>query len=532
MLDKLSVCKAAHCPNSGGVLVNFVECDQRASFNYSTELKGIYCSSHKKEFMINVDIKYCAYPNCNVCPTFNFKNCQAKYCQKHAEPDMVNVKNKNCIYEGCDQKAHYNLPHCKNRLYCKIHKTKDMIFITTRCSFEGCLKTPSFNTIDKITGLYCGDHKTNEMIDVTHKKCQHDNCFNRPYFNYEGEKTAIYCKQHKFSNMINVKSNICEENGCTKWSSFNYPNFKKGAYCSKHKKQDMIDVTHKSCEHDNCNTTACFGFPYNQCKPVMCGSHKLIGMINLRGKKCLHEKCKKKPTHGYPNKKSLYCHDHAPNDMVDTLKYNQCDVKECTNCYEFIEDNKRLCSQHCTNTNYEIILKRKCKYCDIEEKSIYVCKECQNTQNKTEWMVIRYLRKNITTPFIYNSNKMLQNCTLKRPDVYFELTKHCVIVEVDEYQHRYYNDNCECARLNELVNGIGGKSVIFIRFNPDQIKNNNQQINIDLTTKLQKLVEVIKFELMYQYDTFIIKLIQLYYNDNYENYQEYKEENITNLVCI
>mgnify|MGYP000161772740 CR=1 FL=1 len=34
------------------------------------------------------------------------------------------------------------------------------------------------------------------------------------------------------------------------------------------------------------------------------------------------------------------------------------------------------------------------------------------------------------------------------------------------------------------------------------------------------------------YDKFIVKIIQLYYNDNYKIYQSIKEENITDLVSI
>ena len=34
------------------------------------------------------------------------------------------------------------------------------------------------------------------------------------------------------------------------------------------------------------------------------------------------------------------------------------------------------------------------------------------------------------------------------------------------------------------------------------------------------------------YNTFIVKIIQLFYNDNYIEYQPIKEENITDKVCI
>jgi len=152
--------------------------------------------------------------------------------------------------------------------------------------------------------------------------------------------------------------------------------------------------------------------------------------------------------------------------------------------------------------------------------------------NKKEWGIVRHLRKKIDTKFEYNSSKMLQGCSKKRPDVYFELNKHCVIVEIDEHQHNSYDDKCECSRLNEIVSGIGGKSVIVIRFNPDDTKHNGKKINFNISDKIDLLVDKIKEELDKDYDKFIVKIIQLYYDDNYKNYQIIKEEDITKIVAI
>ena len=91
---------------------------------------------------------------------------------------------------------------------------------------------------------------------------------------------------------------------------------------------------------------------------------------------------------------------------------------------------------------------------------------------------------------------------------------------------------CECARINEIVNGIGGKSVIFIRYNPDTIRNKNNILNITQDDRLLLLVKTIKEELTKEYNEFIVKIIQLYYNDDYEEYKNVKEENITDLVCV
>ena len=127
---------------------------------------------------------------------------------------------------------------------------------------------------------------------------------------------------------------------------------------------------------------------------------------------------------------------------------------------------------------------------------------------------------------------MLQGCSKKRPDIYFELNKHCLIVEIDEHQHSNYGDSCECARINEIVNGIGGKSVIIIRYNPDVVRNKNKVLSINQSFRIELLVKTIKEELMKEYDTFIVKTIQLFYNDDYEEYKNVKEENITDLVCV
>src|SRR3989338_11228147 len=176
--------------------------------------------------------------------------------------------------------------------------------------------------------------------------------------------------------------------------------------------------------------------------------------------KCKHENCNKKPIFNLPTeKKGLYCFEHNPDD------------------------------------NMKAIHKRKCRYCDMDETLKYICNDCKKIKNKKEWCIVRYLRKNINTTFEYNTNKMLNGCSKKRPDIYFELNKHCLIVEIDENQHNTYDDVCECARLNEIVNGIGGRSVIIIRYNPDKIKNNNKIIKIDQQTRLNLLTDTIKKEL-------------------------------------
>ena len=218
--------------------------------------------------------------------------------------------------------------------------------------------------------------------------------------------------------------------------------------------------------------------------------------------------------------------------MINIILENKCNILECENEYEFIVNKVKYCSYHNPDKNHETNIKRLCKYCDIKEDTTYVCKDCKKIQNKKEWAIVRYLRKNIDTKFEYNSSKMLQGCSKKRPDIYFELNKHSIIVEIDENQHNTYEDSCECARINEIVNGIGGRSVIIIRYNPDAVKNKGIILNINNADRIDLLVKTIKEELIKEYNSFIVKIIQIFYNDNYDKYQNIKEENITDLVCI
>jgi hypothetical protein len=203
-------------------------------------------------------------------------------------------------------------------------------------------------------------------------------------------------------------------------------------------------------------------------------------MIDVKHKCCIKNKCTKNPSFNFPNEnKALYCFEHKKDNMID-ITSKRCIKDKCIKQPSF---------------NFP------------GEKFALFC-------------------------FEHNSSKMLQGCSKKRPDVFFELNKHCVIVEIDENQHNSYEDICECARINEIVNGVGGKSVIIIRYNPDVVKNKGKKLNITQEDRINLLVKTINKQLKKNYNKFIVKIIQLYYNDNYENYKPKKKENITKTVCI
>ena len=101
---------------------------------------------------------------------------------------------------------------------------------------------------------------------------------------------------------------------------------------------------------------------------------------------------------------------------------------------------------------------------------------------------------------------------------------------IDENQHKSYEDKCECSRINKIVNVIGGKPVIFIRYNKIKHKGNNPEISQE--ERLALLLEVVHGEISKEYYQFQVKIYQLFYEDVYDQYYRVKEEDITSIVCF
>jgi hypothetical protein len=55
-------------------LCNEGNCKITPNYNYENKAKGIYCSEHKKEGMIDVKNKFCQNINCKTRATFNYEN--------------------------------------------------------------------------------------------------------------------------------------------------------------------------------------------------------------------------------------------------------------------------------------------------------------------------------------------------------------------------------------------------------------------------------------------------------------------------
>jgi hypothetical protein len=192
------------------------ECKTQPSFNIEGETKALYCSTHKKDGMVNVINKRCLIKGCKIRPTYNVEGeTKALYCSTHKLISMVDVKNKRCLSDGCNIIPHFNIEGETKALYCSTHKKDGMVDVKNKCCLsDGCNKQPTYNVEGETKALYCSTHKLIGMVDVKNKCCLSDGCNKQPTYNVEGETKALYCSTHKLIGMVDVKNKRCLSEWC------------------------------------------------------------------------------------------------------------------------------------------------------------------------------------------------------------------------------------------------------------------------------------------------------------------------------
>jgi hypothetical protein len=267
-------------------------------------------------------------------------------------------------------------------------------------------------------------------------------------------------------------------------------------------------------------------------------------MTSVQIKKCQEPKCRESAEFGKTEfSRPQFCSDHKPEGYVDVRKEKRqqlCGHDGCPDDYDLVyetTDDQGLVEQHkvClahAPPGYEASIKRLCKYCDIREDVPFVCRSCKQRSHKKEHAVVRHLRRTIDVPFKYDESPGFE-CTRKRPDIRFEMPTHDVIVEVDENQHRGYEEACECARISEIVGAIGGKSVVFIRYNPDTVRCNGARVHVTAAERIDLLVATVNAELAKCHDEFSVRVVQLWFDSAEPGPNESRREmDITHTVAV
>ena len=185
-------------------------------------------------------------------------------------------------------------------------------------------------------------------------------------------------------------------------------------------------------------------------------------------------------------------------------KKQKAKCKECNGSQICEHTNIRAQCIECDGASICIhkIIKSKCKdcggsslcktpLCELRKSKKYegYCLRCfahtfpdkpisRNYKTK-EREVVEFIKKEFPD-YSWKYDKIIQDsCSNKRPDIFLDLGYQIIIIEIDENQHNTsnYETSCEHKRIMQLSKDVGEeRSIIFIRFNPDNYVKNNIKI--------------------------------------------------------
>lgn len=103
--------------------------------------------------------------------------------------------------------------------------------------------------------------------------------------------------------------------------------------------------------------------------------------------------------------------------------------------------------------------------------------------------------------------------TKRRPDFTYLCKDHVVILEVDEYAHKFYNRECECIRILELSEQAQGLPIVVIRFNPKKklLKELKRMLETTILNKPKNMIDVCFIGYEEEYD--IIEIVMKSFNN-------------------
>jgi EsV-1-7 cysteine-rich motif len=369
-----------------------------------------------------------------------------------------------CNKNDCKRKATTNYKGSPP-LVCGFHKENGMVNVNQLCN-KCYNKHPVFN-LEGLKAEYCKDCKTDNMTNVKDPKCVKCNKV-QPIYNKQGLK-ALYCEKCKDDDMIDVNNQKCIMCKITR-PTFNKPGL-KAEYCEKCKDDDMIDVNHEKCIKCN-EIRPTFNKPGLSAK--YCEKCKDDDMIDVKNKMCI--KCNKvQPNFNKLGLKAEYCDGCKDDNMID-VKH-----KKCIECKEIRINNSKY-NDHCLRC--------------------FIYKFPDNQISKNYKVKEKHIQDFIEEEFpeMFNFDKRIDGgCSRKRPDAFKDCLTHVLIIEVDEYQHRNYEEICENKRMMEIFGDTNYRPIIFIRFNPDEyIDEDNNKIESSFKMHKTRNVPIIRDPIEWQ----------------------------------
>ena len=278
----------------------------------------------------------------------------------------------------------------------------------------------------------------------------------KAFYKFKGEE-YIYCEECREDGMVDVKNKTCEK--CDKRPVFNMPGETKARFCAAHKEDGMVDVKSKTCE--KCNKRPVFNTP-GETKARFCVAHKEDGMVDVKNKPC-------------PN-----CIDWI-DSRCGSIKYDN----YCATCF------KRLFPDDPRST---IIY--------IHEKEIHVRNAITEKGELDEDF----------KGFVHDKPLYTNGCNCihrRRVDHRKLFGNTLLAIETDEFSHRKYDKSDEEIRYDDLYMIYSGKW-IYIRFNPDETRNDKTDIEDRITVLLDTMAEQVE-RIRREENEDLVEIIKLFY---------------------
>lgn len=520
------------CKHSSG-------CSIQPSFGDPKDCKVMFCKKHAPAHFKDVKTPKCFELNCPIQPSFADPSGKLKerYCVSHKPDGFIYVLRKTCSDKDCKTKPNFGYPGGE-ALFCKFHSPIDTVDVLhPTCKYEDCKTRPNYGDPSTLVIEFCRRHATEGYKNVVSKTCLH--CLKNPTYGVASNRIAIYCRKHCPNDVtfIDVKSDRCSfEGGCKKISTFGDPlstSYHRLKYCRDHRPEGFEPKTSRKCIISDCIVSPSYFEPFN-IKLRYCLKHRTPTSVpKYSVKTCSTSRCKNVPTHGDKGRKPIVCSDHADIAIhIDLIADSKCSETGCNVDFDYISSKTKYCMEHCPlDASKMETLKRICQICDQSEKSPYICKACNIIKNKKEWSVVQFLRRNVKTSFSHDE-RLYGMCGNRRPDIHYKLSLFDVIIEVDEQQHYRLTPECELARMSDIVGHIGGKPIVFIRYNPDVFRHSGKVVKVTQADRLSLLLSTVKNQLsITEPESFSIKVIKLFF-DSDESSSYSIAEDITSKVCI
>ena len=149
----------------------------------------------------------------------------------------------------------------------------------------------------------------------------------------------------------------------------------------------------------------------------------------------------------------IYCSSHKKDNMVNVISPN-CKSEWCSTFISKKYDGY-------------------CMFCFI---NLFPDKPVSRNYKTKEYAVVEHIKTKYPD-FTWRSDKIIQEgCSKRRPDLFLDLGYQVIIIEIDENQHTDYDCSCENKRIMELSQDINHRTIVFIRFNPDDYTENGETV--------------------------------------------------------